>query len=173
MTYFADLSENSRAAFRIPGTKNVGWLSLRHEFPKEVPTDEFLDLLWSYCKISVAQTRGLHECEFCPPNTSNYVVRNEQRLLLGSAEIRAFGLNYVIYAAPTLIYHYVAVHHYKPPDEFVRALSEGPRPFSDAYAARLKKLGLDWHETSSPAEKPKRLTFVRSPDGSIERKEID
>jgi hypothetical protein len=68
---------------------------------------------------------------------SNHAERHGQVKLIGSAEIRAFGD--VIYAAPTLIYHYVLVHHYKPPSDFVRALLTGPRPDSDAYRALLAK----------------------------------
>jgi hypothetical protein len=64
--------------------------------------------------------------------------RGEQRLI-GSAEIRAFGSDGKIYAAPTLIFHYVAVHHYNPPMEFVRAVLNGPGPKSDEYRALLKR----------------------------------
>ena len=53
-----------------------------------------------------------------------------------------------IYAAPTLIYHYVAVRHYKPPDEFLQALREGPRPCSQQYFDALAKLNLEWTTTS-------------------------
>ena len=49
----------------------------------------------------------------------------------------------VIYAAPTLIYHYVEVHEYKPPDEFIRALSEGRGPLSREYFSRLEELELE------------------------------
>jgi hypothetical protein len=58
--------------------------------------------------------------------------------MLGAAEIRVFAKDGVAYAAPTLVYHYVSVHHYKPPDEFVRALREGPLPSSPEYFERLK-----------------------------------
>jgi hypothetical protein len=111
MSYFKDLSDYSyfRSGNR-PTTKNVGRLDSAHEFPKTVPTEELLDLIWHYCKFSVAQTRGIHECEMCASNTSHYVLRNGQPLFLGSAEIRVFAEDGFIYAAPTLVYHYVSVH---------------------------------------------------------------
>jgi hypothetical protein len=56
-----------------------------------------------------------------------------------------------IYAAPTLIYHYVEAHHYKPPDEFLQALREGPRPPSQEYFAELAKLGVEWRKISGGA----------------------
>jgi hypothetical protein len=73
------------------------------------------------------------------------------RLYPGSAEIRVFGKRGKIYAAPTLLFHYVTVHHYKPPDEFLMALKEGPCPPEPEYFARLEALGLKWSKTSSSA----------------------
>jgi hypothetical protein len=91
-------------------------------------------------------------------------------LLLGTAEIRVFstepnaesllrtlsgiesgGLLFLqkalvpvrVYASPTLIYHYVEAHHYKPPDEFLRALRDGPKPPSPEYFDLLAKLDLE------------------------------
>jgi hypothetical protein len=54
-----------------------------------------------------------------------------------------------VYAAPNLIYHYIEVHHYKPPDEFLNALREGPRPPDRKYFKRLEELGLEWREAAS------------------------
>ena len=50
------------------------------------------------------------------------VFRQGQENSLGSAEIRVKGKDGKVYAAPTLIYHYVAAHDYDPPKEFVEAL---------------------------------------------------
>jgi hypothetical protein len=174
MAYFEDLSDYTyfRLEFYRPRTKNVGWLDSAHEFPKTTPTHELLDLIWDYCKISVAQSRGLHDCEYCTSGSSNYVIRNGQPLLLGTSEIRVFAKDGVIYAAPTLIYHYVFVHHYRPPDEFVRALREGPRPPNQEYFERLNELGLEWNNTSAPDVKPRRFRFARSQNGQIERIEL-
>ena len=44
--------------------------------------------------------------------------------------------------APTLIFHYVQRHHYRPPQAFVTALLRGPAPPDPAYFARLQQLGL-------------------------------
>jgi hypothetical protein len=61
---------------------------------------------------------------------------------MGSAEIRVFARDGTAYAAPTLIYHYMKFHDHRPPDEFIRALTEGPAPWSVEYLDRLKGLGL-------------------------------
>src|SRR5262249_15003835 len=62
-------------------------------------------------------------------------------LQLGSAEILVFGKGGKIYAAPNMIYHYVTVHHYKPPDEFLQALKDGPCPPEPEYLKRLEAVG--------------------------------
>lgn len=163
MTYIEDLSLYSYAnsAFYRPVTKAVGWLGRQHAFEVSPPMEEVLDTVWQYCKSPVAQMRGQHECEFCrsqllPPSDMTSMLdalkdqdnrvwraeRNGETLFLGSAEIRVFGRNELIYAAPTLIYHYISVHHYNPPEEFLRALKESPKPPDPVYVERLKKLNL-------------------------------
>src|SRR5215470_17912081 len=124
MSYFEDMTdyEYANSVFNRPGTKNVGWLTSGQDFNKAYPDEDLLDMIWDYCAISVAQTRGIHECEFCPPHASNIAERKGQKILLGSAEIRVFSEKGDIYAAPNLIYHYVSIHHYRPPEEFIAAL---------------------------------------------------
>jgi hypothetical protein len=162
MAYLEDLSKYTYAHsdFYRPVTKAVGWLSRDHEFEILGPTDELLDLIWQYCRFSIARMRGIHVCEFCPSGLSDAhdspsfleglrranllqrAERNGERLVLGSAEIRVFGKDGLIYAAPNLIYHYVSVHHYNPPDEFLEALRSEPRPPDPKYCSRLEALDL-------------------------------
>jgi hypothetical protein len=153
MTYFKDLSEYAYGdpTFSRSGTKTVGWLGRDHDFPTKLPSDDILDLLWVFCSTSVALTRGAHDCEFCPSGSAYFAERNGQRLFLGAAEIRVFSEQGQIYAAPTLIYHYVQVHHYLPPDKFLEALRKGPRPPNSDYFECLERLGLTWSATSSGA----------------------
>jgi hypothetical protein len=159
MAYFEDLSEYMyQNSARRPGTKNVGWLGLDHPFDRGVANEDDLGRVWNYCKISVAQMRGLHDCEFCSEDC-NYTDRHGETLLLGTSEIRVFGSDGTIYAAPTLIYHYMSVHLYKPPEEFIRALRDGPAPPSHEYFDHLSQAGLEWQLTSAPAQKPVRFRF--------------
>jgi hypothetical protein len=170
MAYFSDLTFYSYGGDGEPGTKNIGWLQRRHEFAKAVPSEDTLDLLWDFCKAPVMQARGFHLCDLCGPSQAILAVRNGIELRLGNAEIRVFsqqsdrsrllqdlreaesgGLLFLrkstvpcnVYAAPTLIYHYVHTHHYKPPDEFLRALTQGPKPSSEQYSDLLEKLDLE------------------------------
>lgn len=99
----------------------------------------------------------IHECEFCPVGNWHNAERNGERLLLGTSEIRVFSPSGVIYAAPTLFYHYISVHHYCPPDDFLYALQEGPQPPSQEYKDRLDALNLEWGMTSVPDINVKRF----------------
>ena len=149
MAFLEDLSDYAYAGleFARPGTKAVGWLAVGHAFPTMAPEDEVLDLLWQYSSVSIARMRGGHECEFCDSRGPHFAERYGEERLLGVAEIRVFGAGELVYAAPTLIYHYVAVHHYRPPDEFLRALREGPKPPSRQYFDALTRLKLQWSDT--------------------------
>jgi hypothetical protein len=172
MTYFKDLADypcdhrdgsttivwlglHPEDSLSPPRIKCVGWLASSHAFPTQTPSEGLLDLLWDYCAISVNQTRGIHACSFCPQGDKDvppflYAERNGQRKLLGSAEIRVFGDNGNVYAAPTLIYHYVSMHDYRPPAEFVDATRLGPRPPSQEYFVKLNELRLEWNKAALP-----------------------
>jgi len=172
MAYFADLSDYTyHAAFYRPATKNVGWLERGHDFEQMIPTDKILDLLWCHCQISVAQTRGIHECDLCLPPKTVFAARNGIRLLLGTSEIRVFSKEGRIYAASTLVYHHVHTHRYKPPDEFLRALGEGPIPASKEYFELLKNAGLEWHGTGSPPVDRPAFKFEKV-EGEMRRIEV-
>lgn len=152
VTYINDLAEYTygRGVHWRPVTKAIGWLDRDHSFETALPEEELLALIWQFCRVSVAQSRGLHNCQFCPTTASPTVERNGEAMILGTAEIRVFGECDAIYAAPTLLYHYVAAHHYKPPEEFVRAMKDGPKPPEAAYFERLSKLNLAWSATLRP-----------------------
>ena len=49
------------------------------------------------------------------------IQRGKHTAYLGNGEIRVRG-EAAYYASPTLIYHYVVAHHYKPPEEFIEAV---------------------------------------------------
>lgn len=55
------------------------------------------------------------------------------------------------YAAPALIYHYVLVHSYSPPEEFVRSVVESQGP-DESYFLRLASMGIEWSPTIRRSE---------------------
>jgi len=177
MAYFADLSPYYDLRDDLPA-RNVGWLQRGHAFETMAPSEETLDLLWSFCSISVMQTRGSHQCDLCTLPQPVHAERDGIRLALGSSEICVFSnepaastrrqklgamesggllffrrstVPFSVFMAPTLIYHYVRIHQYKPPEEFLRALQEGPRPPDQEYFEHLRKVNLEWNQTHRAA----------------------
>ncbi|MCX7805518.1 MAG: hypothetical protein N3A38_10060 [Planctomycetota bacterium] len=58
-------------------------------------------------------------------------------------EIRVLGRDGKIYAAPTLIYHYVVAHKYRPPQEFIDAVMTcEPDWCRHAKKPREKRIGI-------------------------------
>ena len=104
MAFFADLTPY--LYFRSEGsgqcTVNIGWLDRTHPFPTGETTEEFRAKLGQLCQRRVNQTRGFHLCPFCAG-------RERPR---SSAEMRVAG-NGKVYAAPSLVHHYVVVHSYR------------------------------------------------------------
>ncbi|GLH75601.1 hypothetical protein SSBR45G_05090 [Bradyrhizobium sp. SSBR45G] len=150
MAYFRDFSPYQYGhCDAVPGAQNVGWLALGHAFETGQALEGDLDLLWAHCKLAICATRGLHSCEFCSDLSSAgfRVTRNGETLKLGYSEIRVIGPSGQSYAAPSMIYHYISQHRYKPPDVFLAALRTGPRPPSDAYFEALRTRGLEWAST--------------------------
>lgn len=131
--YFPDLSPYTywrpdSDAIDPPGATvlNVGWL----EFSEEFTSGEFplalLEKLLLLITTPVNRTRGFQSCTFCPYvpmlRCMSVIVRGRE-YPLGTAEIRVPSLGGIRYAAPTLIYHYIKVHQYLPPQEFIDALN--------------------------------------------------
>ena len=162
MTYFDDLSEYSYSTGQHPPSLNVGWLEAGHAFAIAPPDERFLATLWEFCKVSVAQSRGVHTCTLCNSEESVLVRRNGEELLLGTSEILVFAANGgAIFSAPTLIFHYVQIHNYQPPIEFRRAVLEGPSPPREEYFQILARAGLEWKWTSKGSGP--RFRLIRCP----------
>jgi hypothetical protein len=73
--------------------------------------------------------RGWHRCDLCVDAPYPLAMEIDGVTVpLGDAEIRVRGRNGTTYAAPSLIAHYVAEHHYAPPEEFLAAVRESSAP---------------------------------------------
>src|SRR5262249_42604519 len=173
MTHFKDLTPYSYgAADSSPAEAyNVGWLAADVDFARNSPDPQFVDRLWRFCKVSIGQTRGLHQCDLCCSGEANVAQRDGEELLLGSAEIRVVSDQGQLYAAPNLIYHYVASHNYAPPSEFVRAVLLGPCPPENSYYELLSGFGLDWNDALVPDRSRKSFRFVKTSKGIVKVEE--
>lgn len=138
MTYLPDLSPYDY--FATDGEAlTIGWLSRDHSFSTGDVPSNLLPRLHQYLDCVVNQTRGLHGCPFCDDGLA---YRAEGHM--GSAEIRVFAPDGTVYAAPTLVIHYIAKHRYRPPEAFIRAVLDTPAPPDPSYIARLESWGADY-----------------------------
>lgn len=129
--YYPDLSPYVYLG-REPNTFNVGWLSAAYSYQTGDVPEQFIERLRACLTITVRPTFGGHDCELC----------NDE---CWGEEIRVFGEGDIVYAAPTMIYHYVVDHHYRPPQEFIQAVLDGPRAGSDEYRERAR--AYPWNES--------------------------
>jgi hypothetical protein len=134
VTYFADLSPYSYALngrhdhlVEQPDAVNIGWLGAGHEFPAGQARVWLVPgILKLVTGGLVNLMRGYHMCHLCqrpywPPIEMGFGGHEQ---MLGNGEIRVRGANGTLYAAPSLIAHYVAEHSYLPPDGFIDAIRE-------------------------------------------------
>jgi hypothetical protein len=127
MTYYADLTPY-RYFDGEPDAVNVGWLEPDHAYATGEPPEGLVERLAELADDRVNQTRGYHFCGFCVRKAQDeageggwfaYVPR-------GSAEFRVHADD-AVYAAPTMIVHYVADHGYLPPQQFCEAVLRSVR----------------------------------------------
>ena len=130
MTYFADLTKYEYLKSPSgPDVLNVGWLDRDQPFSTGNIPVQILDRLFDLCLNPMNKTRGYHQCGLCPQSVAWPITcsRNGRQIHLGSAEIHVPGTLGRLFVAPDMIYHYVTVHGYMPPTEFINAVmkSEG------------------------------------------------
>ena len=134
MTYYEDLNVCTYFDdyFRGNNLKAVGWLSKGHPYLKgKVPTRMFrkIQKLLKNAWQPGGGFLGWHECELCeaPQNESikNLFIPGEN----------------VIYVSPEGILHYVKVHSYKPPEEYLFAVENCPEMNSLEYFESLEEIG--------------------------------
>lgn len=125
MAYFPDLSQYNYHPFRSqshPGLRNVGWLDASVSYSTGAVDEEVVKKLLQLCLKPVNRTRGWQRCPYCDEHPAIMVIGGRE-IALGDAEIRVRGAGDVVYASPTLICHYIAKHHYRPPEEFLEAVA--------------------------------------------------
>lgn len=131
MTWYADLSPYEYSAGSVPaGTEalNIGWLEAPHEFPHGTVPPEFVEALGTLCRDDRREVmRGWQNCTFEPgrdpfdPPPSIQV--GDRTVQLGNGEVRVTTPDGRWLIAPTLVHHYVTAHSYRPPEEFIEAVT--------------------------------------------------
>ncbi len=116
MAYYPD-NESSGSTIR------VGWLDKKVPFSSGMVDSTFLQRLQKLYRDRTNQTRGYHLCPFCTkPEFGTPVNIEGEEIKLGSAEIHVRDANGQTFIAPDLLYHYILVHGYCPPIEFIEAV---------------------------------------------------
>lgn len=125
VAYYSDLSPYEYTRADSP-MLNVGWLAAGHDFTTGgVPAEIFTQLL-QFADSQVNIMRGVHDCEFCSVESPIRMAAPTERgsVALGMGEIHVVDKSGCVYAAPSLILHYIQDHNYRPPDVFIRAVEE-------------------------------------------------
>lgn len=152
MTYFADLS---RCAYFDREERRrliaVGWLSDQEPYAKGPVSPEFVDKLFDLIETiwDPVQFRGYHECEFC--GRGNFKMTDEKgRCARGIGHTNLFvptGHPRWLFAAPSMILHYVVDHEYSPPETFQKAVLACPRTRDVEYFRTMEQLiPNEWHD---------------------------
>ena len=122
VTYIPDLTVRE---FKQCHLLYVGWLCREHPFRTGPVEHSFIEKLWKHCLHPVLPSKNFHRCDLCSnaPSGLLSVTFQSQTAQLGAAEIRVLDHQGRVYAAPDLIFHYVTVHRYRPPKEFIAAVN--------------------------------------------------
>ena len=142
MSYYPDLT--AYEYYKKENSLNIGWLDGIHPFEQGAVKSDVLDHLWLFLHHPSVVHRGFHRCEICEKKSKMHMaLYKEESMYLGCQEIRVFSRDSAaVYAAPSLIFHYISEHNYYPPEEFQNALLNGPQPGSIQYQTRLIRLQL-------------------------------
>lgn len=132
--FIEDLSTDAYFA-RGPNVRAVGWLEAGHPHQQGPVPDEFLARL----KEHVAKAYqpmvfwGFHECSLCSDSQRR---TGDSNLLIPTAQL--------LYVAPEMIVHYIEDHGYRPPLEFIDAVTACPEQESPRYTALLARFQGSW-----------------------------
>lgn len=123
----------------------VGWLHRGQPFDTGPTPPQLLDHLLTFCldQHTVCAPPHSRPCPLCGERPDPLYIEGEGpntgTVHFGIAQIRVIGED-DIYAAPTLIHHYIAAHQYRPPDVFIRAILHGPQPASPEHRTLIRTL---------------------------------
>ncbi|MEZ4439257.1 MAG: hypothetical protein R3B72_09220 [Polyangiaceae bacterium] len=127
--YFPDLGTDTQI-LGGPHVRAVGWLDASVPFATSPPGEALVDRLSLFRSASAHAVEALslwvaggpHRCQFCERHHDgvNFAVPAET----------------LLYVCPGMVGHYVGVHRYSPPKEFVEAIFDCPDPGTTDYFER-------------------------------------
>ncbi|MGQ9547616.1 MAG: DUF7919 family protein, partial [Roseiflexus sp.] len=69
----------------------------------------------------------------------------DKKVITNNGEIWILDGN-IVYSAPVMIYHYVTIHNYRPPQVFIDAVMRCPLPYEAAYQEIVQSWGVMTHD---------------------------
>jgi len=144
IVHFPDLGPCDYFHLLDPAPVAVGWLDGEHPYERGSVQPSFLEAL-----ARIAQEpwqpfyfMGWHNCELCASASRPGSIEVAGiRVTTGINNVFVPG-DGVVYAAPSLILHYIVEHEYLPPLAFQRAVESCPAMGSRAYYDALRAAGL-------------------------------
>ena len=150
-----------------------------HPYPTGPTPAGLVKRLLKLARKPVQLTRGRHVCELCRERRDPIRMQRGLRpVWLGNGEIRVTGENGEVYAAPTMIAHYVAEHGYLPPrasvDAVLCSVTRGDAKLRDDACARATTVYELGHarahqpcRTRSSTARVGRVSGGRDPPGGL------
>ena len=142
MPYFPDLSPCSCfGEAEADKLIAVGWLDEAHPYAQGEVSEAFLDRLIELLVKPWAPMYflGYAECPFCA--LDSYGVRyKDKKIVVGALNLFVPGAGF-LYAAPSIIAHYILSHNYAPPAQFQVAVLRCPPMGSEEYFEAIRQHG--------------------------------
>ena len=142
MAYFPDLSPCSYfGKAEADKLVAVGWLNEAHAYPQGQVSEAFLDRLVDLLVKPWAPMYflGYADCPFCALDSYG-VSYKDKKIVVGALNLFVPGEGF-LYAAPSMIAHYILSHNYAPPTEFCQAVLQCPPMSSPEYFEAIRQNG--------------------------------
>jgi hypothetical protein len=124
--YFVDLGDTTQIAVG-DHVRAVGWLAGSMPYVQGQVSAECIARIEQYARLWEASTRALKWAATCGPHTCEFCGQFHAG---GNFGVPSNGL---LYVCPDMIAHYVRVHEYLPPQEFIDAVLVAPLPGTEDY----------------------------------------
>jgi hypothetical protein len=147
---------------------NVGWLDADHPYSKGKVSPAFIARLLVFQSKPYIFSYGIFPCPLCKNGFSSVpapqglptnlfsskktkAIRRRAAAPGGQGIFVAVDIeNHLLYRAPApLIPYYVAVHNYKPPEQFIKTVLNGPLPTTPDYDQGILALSKDYFRDAS------------------------
>lgn len=142
MPYFPELSFCGYfGKAEAPKLIAIGWLDEAHPYAQGEVNSAFLERLVDLLIKPWAPRYflGYADCPFCA--LDSYGVRyKDKRIVVGALNLFVPGAGF-LYAAPSMIAHYILAHNYAPPRQFQEAVLRCPPMGSEEYFAAIRQHG--------------------------------